>query len=159
MSKTKKNFNEWLKKPKVKIKETPRSGDLIVQLYVEKESSRLFTSGNLVDGGRKYKIQPYPYAVVLKVNEEDAEYKEGDVVYLTDNILLTETNPDWISWKEKIENQKPTPHDPEPPRNIGGLNELSMFRFKKDKFKRDSEEIDEELYQIPIRVVRGKYEV
>lgn len=156
-NKVKKRFEEWLKKPKIKIDEVPRKGDLIIQLFVEKKHSKLFTQGSLIGGTRKYELQPYPYAVVLKVNEEEEDYKEGDVIYLSDNILLSKKNDAWDSWNEKEINQKPTPHEPEPPKMIGGIEEISLFRFKRNKFTKESEEIDEELYQIPIRIVKGRY--
>lgn len=155
----KKNFEKWLSEPKIKIGEIPRRGDVIIQLFMDKIKTKLFTSGNILDGGRKVEIQPYPYGVVLKANPEDEEYKEGDVIYLTDNILLTKENDEWLSWREKFENQKPTPHEPEPPRMVGGLNELDLFRFKRNKFHTESEEIDEELYQIPFRIIKGKLDI
>lgn len=152
----KKGFEKWLKAPKPKITETPRSGDVIIQVFTEKEETPILLNHDPTGKDIKYKVYTYPYALVLKSNPFDEhDYPEGSVVYLTDNLLLTEDNPAWLSWREKIENQKPTPHDPEPPRFIGGLNELAQFRFKKNKLSREDEPVDEELFQIPIRIIRG----
>jgi signal peptidase I len=149
-------FNNF-KKKKIDINVVPRAGDYIIQLFVTRKKLKggLVLNDNLLDGvSRTETTQPYPFAIVVEAGE-DTTYEKGDVVYLTDNILLTKDNPDWVAWREKFENQKPTPHEAEPPRYKGGINELAQFRFKMNKFQIESDRDDEYLFQVPQRVVRG----
>lgn len=151
-----KEYQKFKKRPKVRLKETPAKFEYIVELFVVKEETKggLVLNDSLLDKvEKKYKIQPYPYAQVLKAGP-GGDYEEGDIIYLDDEILEVQDNPEWNGWARKLENQHPTPYEPEPPRYLGGLYYLHPFRYKVNKFDKDTVE-EKFVYQIPQRIIKG----
>lgn len=156
-----KKYNDWVKAPKPKIKETPRKGEVIGQLFFTSEKSSLFVDGVIINNEgrlegdpRKEKYQTYPYFYIIKSNCD--EYKEGQVVYLSDDLLKIELNPEYEDWYNKNKHQRPQMMGVPPPKYLGGVYAIERFKFKKDKFS--LEEDNDFLYQLQIPQIRGVYE-
>lgn len=153
----KKEFEKFVKQPKPKLSTVPRSDDYIVQFFTTRRELKggLVLNHSLLEKVDKtYETSTYPLAIILAAGE-GCTYEEGDIVYFTDEIFDTQDNPDWVAWSNKAENRYPKPQEPEPPRNIGGLSNFEQFKFRKDKFGTEDEDLA--LFQIPQRLVRGKY--
>lgn len=161
MASIKSRLEEWVSAPKVKIKEDPRKGEVIVEVFkVHKKTSVIVGvevdyKGELKGDPKNYTTSVFPIAYVLKSGVE--EYKEGDIIYLNDEILWTEDNPEYFVWDAKQEHTRPKLKELPPPRYRGGLFVLERYKFKKDKLKQEKDPIDDFLFQIPVPMIRGKY--
>lgn len=163
MASIKESFKKWIKAPKPVIREIPRKGEAVVQIFrvKKKTNSGLLVGvtmdhlGKLEGTARDYTSEYFPYAMVLKSNIE--EYKEGDIVYLKDEVLNTTNNEEYALWLEETKHKRPQMKTLPPPQYKGGLSSYAEYEFKKDKLSQEEE--DDVLYQLPYTRIRGHVDV
>lgn len=157
-----KELESWLKTDPPKVSVIPRRNDVLIQLFTVDEESPLYTgvkidhTGLLVGKARKGVLHTYPIARVLRSSAD--EYKEGDVVYLDDMILYSERNEAYDKWFENQKHSRPLIRTVAPPEYVGGLEYIERYTFKTDKL--DNKNVDDDfLYQVPLVMIKGIYEV
>lgn len=162
MSSVKSKFDEWVETPPITVKEIPRGGEAILEVFRTEIVHSLYSggtdidlSGKLVGKGTKADTQVYPVARILKSSID--EYEEGDLVYLGDEILNTRLNPKYELWKAKQEKTRPQMMELPPDKFIGGLNGLNRYSFKSNKLSADPDKIDGFLFQLPMPFIGGHY--